>query len=245
MPITILARQGEHNEQIMVYETNELFGEKGAFRVLQFADEAVQGAIDLADPKRIIFEYPRAIIHLIEANDLNSNIFIAGHGVGTISSYFHNERCVTAEINSTVAAWSSQYFSCHQTELHIADGMQVLEQASERFHTIVIDAFSAQGVPKHFTSSTFFQLVKSKLHSPGAIIINMLGKGAGDTVIKAVFTTLSTQFAHVYAFLLASEHHRDIRNILLVGSNSPLQYQSRRLAGFERFYPEPGYIIYD
>ncbi|WP_430092480.1 hypothetical protein [Paenibacillus cisolokensis] len=47
--------------ELKVYDTAELYGVKGRYRVLEFSDQAVQGAMDLDDPARIVLEYPRAI----------------------------------------------------------------------------------------------------------------------------------------------------------------------------------------
>lgn len=59
-------KEQNNDQEITVMDTQELYGEKGNFRVLQFSNEAIQGAMDLDQPERILFEYPRAIIHLVE-----------------------------------------------------------------------------------------------------------------------------------------------------------------------------------
>ncbi|MBE1445184.1 hypothetical protein GGC63_004652 [Paenibacillus sp. OAS669] len=64
----LLLRETSDYSEVSVYETTQLYGVNGKFRCLQFSDHAVQGAMDLKDPKRIVLEYPRAIIHLMEAN---------------------------------------------------------------------------------------------------------------------------------------------------------------------------------
>ncbi|RIE05446.1 hypothetical protein [Cohnella faecalis] len=47
------------NERLAVYETTRLYGETGKYRILQFADAAVQGAADLKNPSRIVLPYQR------------------------------------------------------------------------------------------------------------------------------------------------------------------------------------------
>ena len=39
------------NQEITVVDSSELYGEKGNFRVLQFSNEAIQGALDLDLPQ--------------------------------------------------------------------------------------------------------------------------------------------------------------------------------------------------
>ncbi|WP_438351166.1 hypothetical protein ACP8HI_11270 [Paenibacillus sp. FA6] len=74
-------------QEITVYEAAQLYGKIGKFRFLQFSDDAVQGAIDLKDPKRIVLEYPRAIIHLMECNYTSfERAFIIEYGIGKLSA---------------------------------------------------------------------------------------------------------------------------------------------------------------
>lgn len=76
----------KNTPEIQVYETTELYGERGRFRVLQFSGDAIQGALDLDHPRRVVFEYPRAMIHLMEAGEpYFEDVFLIGHGIGTIA----------------------------------------------------------------------------------------------------------------------------------------------------------------
>lgn len=61
----VLTQIRDHDETITIYETNELYGEMGRFRVMAFHDDAVQGVLDLRDPARIVLEYPKAMLHLM------------------------------------------------------------------------------------------------------------------------------------------------------------------------------------
>ena len=108
-------KEFSHNHEITVYDTQELYGEKGNFRVLQFLDEAVQGAIDLNNPQRIMFEYPRAMIHLMEVNNPSfEDVFVIGHGIGTIASRFSDKRFKIAELDDKVVELSKRYFGYRQ-----------------------------------------------------------------------------------------------------------------------------------
>jgi len=246
--MNILASHGEADEQILVYETNHLFDEKGSFRVLQFADDAVQGAIDLQHPERILFEYPRALIHLMEHNSEHEqngdDIFVIGHGIGTLSSYFAKKNCVTAEINETVVQLSQQYFGWKGNHMLIGDGRLLLEQEQQLFDYIVLDAFTSKGNPPHLCTVQFFELAFSKLKCHGALLINVTSKGKQDVKSNAIYDTLQLVFPHTYAFTLQAEE-RDIRNSILIGSNNVIRYRLRGMAGFVPYYPESGYVMYD
>jgi len=247
--MNILASHGEADEQILVYETNTLFDEKGSFRVLQFADDAVQGAIDLQKPERILFEYPRALIHLMEHNSTQEHncddIFVIGHGIGTLSSYFVNKNCVTAEINETVVQLSQQYFDWNGSNILIGDGRLLLEQEQRLFDYIILDAFTSKGNPSHLSTVQFFELALSKLKRHGALLINVTSKGKLDVRSNAIYNTLQLIFPYTYAFTLHAAEERDIRNSILIGSNNMIRYRLRCMAGFAPYHPESGYVMYD
>lgn len=78
--------------------------------MLEFSNNAIQGAMDLNDPSRILFEYPRAILHLI-AHNLPSfeRVFIIGHGIGTIAGHLTEKRCKVAELDQTVVEISKRF----------------------------------------------------------------------------------------------------------------------------------------
>ncbi|MFC6333943.1 spermidine synthase [Paenibacillus septentrionalis] len=243
----VLASYGSGQEQILVYETTALFDEKGSFRLLQFADEAVQGAIDLQRPERIVFEYPRALIHVIEHNRRQASVelFIIGHGIGTISRYFNSQSCVTAEIDETVVQLSQEYFGWSGEHVMIGDGRLLLEQEQRQYDYIVLDAFTSKGVPQHLSTVQFFALAHSKLKRHGALLINVTGKGKQDVRSNAMFSTLQHIFPHTSAFTLQSAQQRDIRNSIFIGSNDMLQYRLKSMAGLVPYIPEPGYLLYD
>lgn len=245
--MNVLTTYGEHSDKIQVYETDTLFGEKGRFRVLQFADEAVQGAIDCHHPERIVFEYPRALIHLMEynASGLLDDIFIIGHGIGTLAGYFSDKHCVSVEINEQIAQISKQYFDYNGAAVRIGDGRDVLEKDTNVYQYMIIDAFTSDGIPKYLCTRTFFSIVRSHLKPNGAILCNAIGRGKQDIQTSAIYSTLQQVFPYVYAFTLPSESERDIRNSLLVGSNQAMQYRLRSMAGFIPYTPNAGYIIED
>lgn len=234
-------------KEIQVYDTTELYGEKGRFRVLQFSGDAIQGALDLNNPRRIVFEYPRAMIHLMEINEpFFEDVFVIGHGTGTIAGYFAEKRFKIAEVNPEVVSCSRTHFGYNQDNVMIGDGRSLLEDEQDgSFDYILLDAFTAEGTPHHLISSPFFSLTRSKLHSRGTIIMNLMGKSDNDRLLNAIHTTLSEHFPYTEAFALPSEGSADIRNIIMVGSSRPVRYQSRHMAGFVRITLGQGHVIWD
>ena len=239
------ASTGVHN--IMIYDTSELYGERGRFRVLAFADGAVQGAIDLDDPARIVFEYPRAIIHLMEANNPRfRDVFAIGHGIGTIAGHYADRRFKTAELDGEVAAVSRRYFGYRGDGVCIGDGRALLAgEPDDAYDYVIVDAFTERGVPEQLCSQPFFRLAAAKLGDEGSIVLNLFGRGGSDPLVCAIHTTLGTQFAFTRAFALPRQGAADVRNVILMGSARPIVCQERRMAGFAELALPPGYVIRD
>lgn len=243
----LLFKTSSPNHEISVYDTTELYGEKGKFRVLEFSNKAIQGAMDLNDPERILFEYPRAIIHLIECNTPSfENVFIIGHGIGTIAGHYPEKRFKVAELDHKVVELSKRFFGYRKDNVSIGDGRQILESEDQQaYDFIVLDAFTEKGTPLHLISKEFFGICREKLDSSGLIVMNLFGKGENDQLMNAIHTTLSEEFAYIKAFSLPSEGIADIQNIILVGRNKPIGFQARQMAGFTEIELGQGYIIRD
>jgi spermidine synthase len=242
-----LFKELSNHHEISVYDTTELFGEKGKFRVLQFSIKAIQGAIDLNKPERIVFEYPRAIIHLMEFNNpYFEDVFVIGHGIGTIAGQFPEKRFKIAELDDKVLELSKQYFGYDKDNVIVGDGRHILE--SEKPHTydyIIVDAFTYRGTPRHLTSKEFFRITRKKLNSHGSIIMNLIGRGDNDKLVNAILTTLREEYVYTKAFSLPSVGVTDVKNIIIIGRNKPIGAQARSMAGFTEIELGIGHIIRD
>lgn len=243
----ILFHETNLDQDIKVCDTAELYGEAGNFRILQFANSAIQGALDLDNPDRLVFEYPRAMIHLMDFNFPQfEDVFMIGHGIGAIPRFYPGKYFKIAEFNPIVAELSRTYFGYSQNNVRIGDGRQILQSQDEQsYHYILVDAFTEQGTPLHLTSREFFQMACNKLTHQGSIMMNLFGKGVNDPLIKAIHTTLSLEFAYTKAFLLPSDHNNEFKNVLIMGSHSPIGYQARNMAGFQEIELQQGHIITD
>ncbi|WP_436239053.1 spermidine synthase [Paenibacillus sp. LjRoot153] len=245
--LNVLYKEQTVHHDISIYDTTTFSDEKGSFRILEFSNQAMQGAMDLAHPDRILFEYPRAMIHLMQVNAPSfERVFLIGHGIGTIASHLREKRFTVAELDEHVVALSRRYFGYNQDNVHIGDGRQLLSNEPPRtYDYILVDAFTDKGTPLPLTSLTFFQIAQTKLDEGGAILLNLMGKGEHDPLLAAIHTTLSEVFNYVKAFALPSEGRRDLQNIILMGQNKPITCHMRHMAGFVEIEPAYGHILMD
>lgn len=234
-------------QDIEVRETTELYGESGRFRVLQFSGEAVQGVLDLNQPRRVVFEYLRAMIHLMEAgNPYFEDVFLIGHGIGTLAGYYPDKRFRVAEINPKVVELSRTRFGYTGDNVLIGDGRSLLEAEPDRsYDYVLLDAFTAAGTPPQFTTLEFFGLTRDKLHTHGVLIMNLMGRSGQDRLICAIHTTLREVYPYIRTFALPAEGAADLRNIVMAASARPIPSQSRHMAGFSEITPGLGHVIRD
>ncbi|WP_068618556.1 spermidine synthase [Paenibacillus tuaregi] len=245
--MNILFHDVSPDQEIMVADTTELFGDKGRFRILQFANQAVQGAIDLDAPGRLVFEYPRALLHLMEINNPDyEDVFMVGHGIGAISGHCPDKRFKVAELNPMILGISRDYFGYTGDNVIIGDGRELLKmELDNNLDYILVDAFTELGTPLHLLTREFFHLTQAKLGPRGSVLLNLFGRSGNDTLIQAIHTTLQEVYSHTAAFILPGESAGEAKNILLVGSKSPIHFQARSMAGFTEFEVGPGYTLLD
>jgi spermidine synthase len=241
----LLAREFSMYHEITVYDATQLYGKTGKYRFLQFSDNAIQGAIDLKDPKRIVLEYPRAIIHLMECNNPSfQNVFVIGHGIGTIAGHYPHKRFTVAEIDEKLVELSKVFFRYRKDNVVIGDGGEILSNEEPKsLDFIIMDAFTKEGTPFHLTTMEFFNMTKQKLHSRGSIIMNLMGKANNDKLINAIHTTLRETYAYSKAFCLPGENAADIQNLIVIGSNKTIDFQAPQMAGFFEVELVQGHII--
>ncbi|RCX17674.1 spermidine synthase [Fontibacillus phaseoli] len=233
--------------KLVVYETSHFDGEPGRYRVLAFSDGSAQGVMDVDSPERIVFEYPRAILHLMETYlpDYNE-VFVIGLGIGTIPARLKDKRVKVAEIDPRVKEVSRRYFGYALSNVEVGDGRSLLERERNLLYDfVVLDAFTEKDTPLHLLSEPFFTLCKDKLNERGGLIMNLFGRGASDNLICAVHTTLRSVFTYTCCFELPQTGAADKRNILLMGARQPIRFREKEMAGFVAFKPEEGYIIQD
>lgn len=242
-----LAKETSEFNEITVHDTNELFGELGKYRVLKFADDSIQGAIDLKDLKRIMLVYQRAIIHLMDFNHTSfQKVFVIGHGVGSIAGHYPDRLFRVAEIDEVILELSKRFFNYNKDNVLIGEGRAIVEAEQPcTYDYLILDAFTSKGTPLHFTTLEFFRVTKDKLKSQGALVMNLMGKAKGDHLINAIHTTVREIYNHVKAFSLPAMSEKDTRNIIVIASDQTIHYQVRELAGFFEIELDQGHLIRD
>lgn len=243
----LIAQTSSGDQKIAVYERTELYGELGKYRCLQFADGAVQGAIDLRDPSRVVLAYQRALIHLMSHNEpAFERAFVIGHGAGTIASHFADRQFKVAEIDEAIVSLSRQYFGYRLDNVTVGDGRRILEaEAPGAYDYILVDAFTAMGTPLHLASLPFFWMAAEKLGARGILFLNLIGRARGDKRIASIYETLKEAFPHVCAFYLGGHDDPGGGNFILAGAKREIGFLGPELAGFAEIELGQGHLMRD
>ncbi|ASS69059.1 MULTISPECIES: fused MFS/spermidine synthase [unclassified Paenibacillus] len=243
----LLARERSEHQELSVYETSSLYGRIGRFRILQFSDSLIQGALDLKDPSRIPLEYPRALMALMDRSGRGpERAFLIGHGIGTIARHYPAGCFTVAELDSAVLELSRRYFGYGLDNVLVGDGRELLEkQGDGEFDFIVVDAFGSDGVPAALGTVEFFALCRRRLRPDGAVLLNLAGQGGRDKRITAVHAALRHSFPCTEAYMLIDGRAGEVRNVIVAGSAAALEAGGLDRYGFRRIEVEEGHPARD
>jgi spermidine synthase len=128
------------------------------------------------------------------------DVLCIGLGVGLVPAQFAAEgaRVEVFEINPDVAEVAREYFDCplETFQLRVGDGRQLLNQTTNRYDSVILDAFLGDSSPGHLMSVEAFESIRGVLRPEGSLVINCFAEfGAGkdfygaslDKTLRAVF----------------------------------------------------------
>jgi spermidine synthase len=168
--------------------TMELYRSNSNFGILQVVDEEATGYRYLLndylvqntyDPIRrqsvSLFTYMLHELARSYTPELRSALCI-GLGVGIVPTQFVEAGIeVTAvEINPPVVDIARAYFDCPVDRFHvvIGDGRHYLHRATNRYDTIILDAFLGDSSPTHLMTREAFEAMRHILRPDGTLVIN-------------------------------------------------------------------------
>jgi predicted membrane-bound spermidine synthase len=124
-------------------------------------------------------------------------------GVGIVPSEFAREgvKVDVVEINEGVLPVARELFDCETERMHvvIGDGRYFLNQSTNVYDAVILDAFLGDSSPSHLMSRQAFQAVKRLLAPTGVLVMNTFGDfGDGrdfftaslDKTLRAVFRSV-------------------------------------------------------
>ena len=165
---------------------------------------------------------------------------IVGLAAGTTArqaaAVFPNVTIDGFEIDPRIVQVGRAYFGMDLPNLNvvIGDGRWGLEQSTQKYDLICVDAYRPPYIPPQLTTREFFQIAAAHLTPDGALAINV-GRAPGDRrLIDGLATTIGTLFPSIYVMDIP-----DTFNSILYATLRPTSAQALQ-ANLVAFMAHPG-----
>ena len=179
------------------------------------------------------------------------NILLIGFGTGKIvndwEKLFENIKSIdTVDIEENIFCIAEQFFNFNKSQkvnYILQDGIVYLRANEKKYDLIVADVASDDGIDDRFLSDEYFELIKKSL-SPNGIFVSNLCSSADfthkeNTFLRSVLELYNSKFKDVYvfkgnesdrvyykAFFDIDERVIDITNVIIISSNSKMQFNN-------------------
>ena len=192
-----LARMNSNFGKLQVVESKE------GRRRYYLNDYLMQNTYDVVQKKSTsLFTYMLHGLTRGYAPGLNKALCI-GLGVGIVPMQLVADgiQVDVAEINPAIIGLAEQYFDFEPSRMniHIADGRQFINQTTNRYDAIVLDAFLGDSSPGHLMTREAFGSMKSHMAPEGVLVMNCFGDFAAgaDFFVGSIDRTLRSVFKEV------------------------------------------------
>ncbi|MFL5845839.1 MAG: spermidine synthase [Solirubrobacteraceae bacterium] len=146
-------------------------------------------------------------------------VAILGNAGGTVARalghYFPDTVVDAVEIDGELSRLGRKWFGMTGPNLHVhtADARPWLYGTSERYDTILVDAYRQPYIPFYLATREFFELVADRLAPGGSVIVNVGHPEGSDKLEKVLTATMREAFPHV------ARAPTEDTNTMLVGSD--------------------------
>jgi len=149
------------------------------------------------------------------------SVLCIGLGIGIVPSHFAREgvRVDVVEINPAVVPVAAKFFDLDTNlfKLFIDDGRHFLNQTTNQYDGIILDAFVGDSSPGHLMSREAFDSMRKALTPGGVLVINCFGdfETGKDYFTASLSKTLGAVFPSVKI------HTANTGNVFFVASAQP------------------------
>jgi spermidine synthase len=153
---------------------------------------------------------------------------VVGLGAGLIPGAYERVYDLTTDVAEIdpdmVRAAKEQFAYAPRGDVFVEDGRVYVERTGRRYDALVVDAFGSESPPYHLFTRESFVSMKRAMQPGGVLAVNMVSavSAPGNEPWLSVYKTLAGEFGDVRAYV-SSDRYRDIGNVLLFASDSPLE----------------------
>ncbi|MEM7395399.1 MAG: fused MFS/spermidine synthase, partial [Verrucomicrobiota bacterium] len=143
----------------------------------------------------------------------------AGTGPRLIQNLYGPVRIDGVEIDPVVVEAGRRFFEMDMENFHVdvKDGRSWMNQTTNRYDVILVDAYQQPYIPFELTTREFFQTAHDRLNPTGVIAINVARPTGDYRLVNALATTIDDVFAGVFLLHLPEKN----KTTLIVGTNRP------------------------
>jgi len=149
---------------------------------LHFDGLHIQSEMSLEDPYRLILHYTQAMMAFKLFKQDPSQIVIVGLGGGSLSKYcfrrFPEAKIVTVENNAAVIDLRELFKIPEDSDrfrVVQADAGEYVRRMHNSCDVLLLDGFTADGLPEHLFSMAFYRNCHHALADGGLVVANLLG----------------------------------------------------------------------
>ena len=220
----VLFKADTQYHRITVTEANNI-------RHLRF-DASNQSAIDLTDGFRSTIAYPNYFDLALAINPDAKRVLVLGLGGGAVTKRWwrdYPEMTIdSVEIDPVVVDVARRYFGLPddpRLEVFTTDARRFVQTTDRTYDIVIVDAYYADSLPFHLTTTEFLQEVKARLAPDGVLAFNVISPvaGARSKLFRTTYGTAGGVWDHLWAFpigLAADGDSVKRRNIIVLASDA-------------------------
>jgi len=184
-------------------------------RRLRFERDGVdQSAVVIGDPDHLVFAYMRGLTAAFALRPDPERVLIVGLGGGTLPMFLRKHlpeaHIDVVEIDPVVLEVARKDLGFREDAhlvVHIADGREYIETASDTWDVIVLDAYGAEDIPAHLATRPFYEAVRRRLAAGGLLAANVWSEHANPKY-RPMLRTFEAVFPEVHVVAPARSESR-------------------------------------
>jgi spermidine synthase len=156
--------------------------DNGRRRFLHFGFDAIQSAMELSHPQRLVLAYTRRMMAFLLFNRAPKRILLLGLGGGSLAKFCYGnlpEALFTAvEVSRDVIAMRNEFCipaDNHRFRVINDDGAAYLSVPTHNKDVILADACDRKGIAADLDTVDFYRNARSRLSADGVFVVNVCG----------------------------------------------------------------------
>jgi spermidine synthase len=170
-------------------------------------DNLRQSGMLLEDPWQLRLRYTRFLALALAFQPEPKRALVLGLGGGSFPKRLYRDfpQIVVdvVDIDPEVVAIAKRYFQVPEDSrlrLHPLDGRRFVQETTQKYDLIFLDAYNSDTIPFHLTTREFYRELEARLAPGGVVVSNIIGalRGPQSGFFRAMYRTLAETFPTVY-----------------------------------------------